>query len=95
MASLLFSKGGSNFTIKNNTISHEPSAYYGTVSLVLLNYAHFLPENYFTSLRSPLMRLDIPDGQFVNFIENNVTSIASVQPMFKVHEYSASLLQID
>lgn len=62
-ASLFMARGGKNFLIENNVITHMPLDYYGGAIVALKNYYNWLPRNYWMSLHSPLFRLDIPHGE--------------------------------
>lgn len=94
-SSLFMAKGGSNFKFEHNTISHTALPNYGAAIIVLENYYNWLPTNFWNSLRAPLIRLDIPDGDLVKFSGNIVSSISHVQNFMESSSYKASLIQID
>ena len=94
-ASLFYAKGGDSYEILNNTVTHTFSDWDSTANLNLENYYTNLPNQYFYSLHSPLMRLDIPDATEVIFSENTITGISLVQPFWSNLHYSASLLLLE
>ena len=62
---------------------------------MLSNYYQGLPNNYFTSLQSPLMRLDIPHGRKVSFENNVLKSLNMIQPMWNDLHYDASIILLE
>ena len=80
---LVEARGGTNYTIQSNEILYNPSGYYRGAKLVLQNYYKSLPENFFTSLQAPLVRLDVPNGDQVHFWNNTLEHITHVQPLFE------------
>ena len=87
--------GGANYTFDNNTVSYDASTHYGNAFKTLESYYNWLPRDYWTSLRSPLLRFDVPDGQTINFKGNKISQISWVEPMFKELNYNATILALD
>ena len=66
-ATLFMAKGGLDYSIDKNTISYDASTYYSRAFKTIESYYNWLPRDYWTSLKSPLFRLDLPDGKAVSF----------------------------
>ena len=65
-------RGGQSYSFEGNTVNFTASKYYGIAFKALESYYNWLPKDFWESLRSPMLRLDVPDGQSVNFARNKI-----------------------
>ena len=94
-ANIVLARGGRNFDIKENTITHSESDYAEATSRGLTSYYQGLPTDFWAAIHSPFYRLDVPDAETVVFNNNTIAGMTMVQQIWEDLYYDAAILWLE
>ena len=99
-ASQIYFAGTHDITIKSNEFHHIKNLYQMLAPRKLKFFAHWLPEDYFEGLSSPLIRVKLTNTAVrseiikVTVEKNSFIANHMVQPWISAQEYKGALLDI-